>query len=135
MTGEAFVFVLQKTFISRCMQVLFMNGLFRMYVLGVEIPEWFTYKNSGTGSISVALPKNWFTPTFRGFAVCAVFDMINPFILRKFKWDGPMNFHTDKFLRNSQGPEVWFKFTSHDGLRRESWFSFSSIGSENCWFR
>ncbi|XP_060196153.1 TMV resistance protein N-like isoform X2 [Lycium barbarum] len=37
-----------------------MGGRFSIYTPGVEIPEWFTYKNLGT-SISVALPKHWFT--------------------------------------------------------------------------
>ncbi|KAH0653800.1 hypothetical protein KY289_031478 [Solanum tuberosum] len=96
-------------------KVRFMNGAtFCMYVPGVEIPEWFTYKNSGAGSISVALPKNWFTPTFRGFTICAVFDMMTPFILGKFKY----------------GPVVRFKFTSHDGLLCGPTICFGLLRSE-----
>ncbi|KAH0653835.1 hypothetical protein KY289_031513 [Solanum tuberosum] len=48
---------------------LYRNVRFSMYIPGVEIPEWFTYKSLGTESISVALPKSWFTPTFRGIAL------------------------------------------------------------------
>ncbi|KAF3624432.1 hypothetical protein FXO38_30273 [Capsicum annuum] len=92
---------------------------FGMFVPGVEIPEWFTYKNWGTDRISVALPKNWYTPTFTGFAICVVFDMITShFII------------SPKHLKMFQGPVMKFTFTSHDGARSGVSFLLGRIGSE-----
>ncbi|XP_049388528.1 TMV resistance protein N-like [Solanum stenotomum] len=109
---------------------LYMNVTFSMYVPGVEIPEWFTYKNWGTESSSVALPKNWFTPTFRGFTVCVVFDIITPFILWKLTLNGPFTLHTDKCLKTLQGLVIWLRFTSHDGLRHKFRTCIGPMGSE-----
>ncbi|KAM3321431.1 hypothetical protein P3S67_008633 [Capsicum chacoense] len=92
---------------------------FGMFVSGVEIPEWFTYKNWGTDRISVGLPKNWYTPTFTGFAICVVFDMITShFII------------SPKHLKMFQGPVMKFTFTSHDGARSGVRFLLGRIGSE-----
>ncbi|KAM3321433.1 hypothetical protein P3S67_008635 [Capsicum chacoense] len=88
---------------------VYRNDGFSLYISGVEIPEWFTYKNSGNDSISVALPKNWYTPTFRGFAICVVFDLMPPYTL-----------HMDaKCPKTLQGLVTSFRLTRHDGLHRE----------------
>jgi len=98
-----------------------MNVRFCLYVPGMEIPEWFTYKSWGTQSMSVALPTNWFTPTFRGFTVCVVFDKWIPLIL------GPFNIHKVHGLKNM----IWLNLKRYDGLRQKISTSFGPIGSEN----
>ncbi|PHT25089.1 hypothetical protein CQW23_35268 [Capsicum baccatum] len=88
---------------------VYRNDGFSLYISGVEIPERFTYKNSGNDSISVALPKNWYTPTFRGFGICVVFDLMPPYTL-----------HMDtKCPKTLQGLVTSFRLTRHDGLHRE----------------
>ncbi|KAK4343239.1 hypothetical protein RND71_036333 [Anisodus tanguticus] len=96
-----------------------MGGRFSIYAPGVEIPEWFTHKNSGA-SISVALPKNWYTHDFMGFAICAGFDMKTPFILSCVN-----------YLQTFQGLGMRCQFTCHDGSFSEVSSSFGLIGSEN----
>ncbi|KAM3321432.1 hypothetical protein P3S67_008634 [Capsicum chacoense] len=96
------------------------NDLFSLYIFGVEIPEWFAYKNSGSDSISLlALPKNWCTPTFRGFAICVVFDLMTPHIL-----------DYTRCLKTFQGLLMWFRLTRLDGLCHQFFKCFGLIGSE-----
>ncbi|KAF3620821.1 hypothetical protein T459_24528 [Capsicum annuum] len=97
---------------------VYRNHSFSLFISGMEIPEWFTYKNSATDSISVALPKNWYTPTFRGFAICVVFDMI------------PSIPNYTKCLKTFQGLVMWLRLTCHHGLQCQFNSRFSLIGSE-----
>ncbi|PHT52348.1 hypothetical protein CQW23_06810 [Capsicum baccatum] len=50
--------VLERWNPSRVFGGVYRNHSFSLFISGMEIPEWFTYKNSATDSISVALPKN-----------------------------------------------------------------------------
>ncbi|XP_059276482.1 uncharacterized protein LOC132030759 [Lycium ferocissimum] len=92
---------------------------FSIYLPGVEIPEWFTYKNSGTDSISVPLPKDCQTPTFMGIAICAVFDIITPSI-----------FNNITIMKTFQELAMQCRLTSHDGSCSRFRSCFGWIGSE-----
>lgn len=96
------------------------DNSFSLLISGKEIPEWFTYKNSGNDSISVSLPKNWHTPTFRGFAICVVFDMMTPSIHHNY----------NRSLKNFQGFWFWFTLTDHYGSVSQRWCCLGQIGSE-----
>nr|AAP44392.1 nematode resistance-like protein [Solanum tuberosum] len=106
--------------LKQMLEALYMNVRFGLYVPGMEIPEWFTYKSWGTQSMSVVLPTNWFTPTFRGFTVCVLFDKWMPMIL------GPFNLHKVYGLKNM----IWLNLKRYDGLRQKISTSFGPIGSE-----
>lgn len=97
-----------------------MDDEFSICIPGSEVPEWFTYKNLGP-SISVTLPKNWYTNKFMGFALCVVFD--------SFKEPSCMNLG---YLKKIPGFLVLFKLTRHDGKTGLFFKSIGSVGSEEC---
>ncbi|KAM3321428.1 TMV resistance protein N isoform X1 [Capsicum chacoense] len=105
--------------LNHMLKGVYRNHIFSLFISGVEIPEWFTYKNSGSDSISVALPKNWYTPTFRGFAICVVYDLMTPFEV-----------YSTRCLKTFQGLVMWFRPKGHDGLYDKLSAFVGVIGSE-----
>ncbi|XP_050367143.1 disease resistance protein RPV1-like [Argentina anserina] len=98
---------------------------------GNEIPEWYNHRGEGS-SITIDLPLGWFTNSFMGFAMCVVFDSLNPpryldwwaidwsmtaigksssvygqsqFPLFEKKWGQPV------------GDHIWFHYVSHDHFK------------------
>ncbi|TMW85557.1 hypothetical protein EJD97_022960 [Solanum chilense] len=109
-----------------CKNALGLQGLsmvddeFRICIPGSEVPDWFMYKNLGP-SLSVKLPKNWYTNKFMGFALCVVFD--------SFKEPSCMN---NAYLKKIPGFLVMFKLVRHDGKTGVFFKSIGSVGSEEC---
>nr|GMD68761.1 TMV resistance protein N-like [Ipomoea batatas] len=91
---------------------------FSICLPGIEIPEWFTYKNSGP-SIAVSLPQNWYNNKFMGFAVCVVSDLTSTSL------SGSIN-----YLKKTHGIRVLFSFRTRGGRNLSYGINIGSIGSD-----
>ncbi|XP_019152024.1 PREDICTED: TMV resistance protein N-like [Ipomoea nil] len=91
---------------------------FSICLPGIEIPEWFTYKNLGP-SIAVSLPQNWYNNKFMGFAVCVVSDLTSTSLSR-----------SSNYLKTTHGIRVLFRFRTRGGRNLSYGIDIGSIGSD-----
>ncbi|KAA8526233.1 hypothetical protein F0562_008028 [Nyssa sinensis] len=128
---------------------------FGIVVPGGEIPEWFSYQNSG-GELFMQLPADWYVKNFRGLAMCFVFEfMTASFIEVNLKLGAPdgmklgksiyIAFHHTKFKISSE--HVWLGYVSAEFFNdltqpedccllelciRKEWFDGGKLGIKNC---
>ncbi|KAF3456173.1 hypothetical protein FNV43_RR00823 [Rhamnella rubrinervis] len=108
---------------------------FDIFLLGNEIPSWFTHKVMGSSLISLPICQNWCTNKWMGFALCVCFTTPN-YLLGDWFWEikinqedwgfGYVHWAGEKYWNGKKSnSHIWLLYLPRDAYFHIEWYNKS----------